>query len=116
MAHVAVWNDPSSLFFRRTRRQCPEGATSLVRIVDKQTPLGVEMCNDAHGILVEEEAFRLIGESVPMPLTAQMAVALPGDEIFNPRHHNHLALGHMLAHRLFKHKTSLQSELAKLPT
>ena len=116
MTHLGLWRDPSGLYFKRSPRDCPEGATPLFRIGERSTPVSIEMCNDAHGILADEEAFRIIGESVPMPLTAQLAVQLPGDEIFNPRHHNHLALGHILAHRLFSQVTHLKRELAKLPT
>jgi len=116
MAHLDIWRDPSAMFYKRSRRNCPEGGTPLYRMLDRAMPVAVEMCNEAHGMLVEETAFRIIGEAVPMPLTAQLAVGLPGEEIFNPRHHAHLAVAHVLAHRLFSNKQHLIRELAKLPT
>jgi hypothetical protein len=116
MHHLEMWRDPSVFSYRRTQRQCPEGQMPLIRMTDRTMPVPVEMCNDAHGVLVEEDVFRVIGESVPMPLTARLAALLPGEEIFNPRHHAHLAVGHIIAHRLFSHKDILLAELAKLPT
>ena len=78
--------------------------------------MAVEMCHDAHGIMVEEDAFRIIGETVPMAQTAAIGRAYEGTGMFNPKHHPHIAVAHVLAHRLLTNIKHTQREISKLPT
>lgn len=115
LRHLDVWRDPSSFTFRRTVRLCPVDSDTLYRVSEPQSGLAAEMCLEGHGVLVEEPTLLFIGQSVPMPLTAQLAAELPGEEMFNPKQHNHVAVAHVLAHRFLSHTKHFARELARLP-
>jgi len=116
LGHLDIWRDPSGLLFRKTLRDCPINGQSLYRIVEPSAGLGAEVCNEMHGILVEEATFRTIGEAVSLTMTAAISAEYQGSSIFNPDHHEHIAVAHVLAHRLLSNLTHVRRELAMLPT
>jgi hypothetical protein len=116
LTHLDIWRDPSGLIFRRTTRDCPVNGQSLYRIVEPAAGLGAEVCHQVHGVLVEEATFRMVGEAVPLAMTAAIGAEYAGAGIFNPDHHEHIAVAHMLAHRVLTNLQHIGRELATLPT
>ena len=114
--HLDVFRDPSKLIYRRTKRNCPIADHLLYRVIERTSALAVEMCHDVHGVLVEENMFRIIGESVPVALTAEVGQEYKGEGMYDPKHHAHIAVGYVLAQRLLKHIPHMVGELARLPT